>query len=151
MTITEKIAYLKGVADALDLQAGDKKDQLIVSLLDAMEDMALELDELGADLDTLGDLVDELDEDLGAVEEEVYDLDDCDCCCDDDCDCDCCDDDCDCCCDDDCDCVDAICPNCGADICIDFDALDEGNPIVCPACETKLDFEFVDEDELDEE
>ena len=61
------------------------------------------------------------------------------------------DDDCDCCCDDDCDCVDAICPNCGADICIDFDALDEGNPIVCPACETKLDFEFVDEDELDEE
>ncbi len=150
MTITEKIAYIKGVADTLELNDGDKKDRLIMSLIDAMEDMALEIDELSADLDTMSDLIDEIDEDLGAVEEELYDLDGCDCCdCDDDCDCDCCDDDCDCCCDDDC--VDAICPNCGADICIDFDALDEGNPIVCPACETKLDFEFVDEDELDEE
>ncbi len=149
MTITEKIAYIKGVADTLELNEGDKKDRLIMSLIDVMNDMALAIEDLETGLDTLSAQVDEIDEDLGTLEEEWYD-DDCDCCCDDDCDCDCdcCDDDCDCCCDDDC--VDAICPNCGADICIDFDQLDQGTPIICPACDTKLDFEFVDDDEIEE-
>ncbi len=149
MTISEKIAYIKGVADTLDLKTGDKKDQLILSLIDAMDDMALAIDDLETGLDALGAQVDEIDEDLGAVEEELYDLDGCDCeaCCDDDCDC--CDDDCDCCCDDDC--VEAVCPNCGADICIDFDELEEGKPIICPSCETKLDFELVDDEEEFEE
>ena len=149
MTITEKIAYIKGLADAMELDNADKKDRLILAMIDAMDEMALAITDLESGLDTLGDLIDEIDEDLGAVEEELYDLDGCDCCdCDDDCDCDCCDDDdCDCCCDDDC--VEATCPNCGADICIDFEELEAGNSIVCPSCETKLEFEMVDDEEIE--
>lgn len=147
MTITEKIAYIKGVADTLELKAGDKKDQLILSLIDAMDDMALALSDLETGLDTLGAQVDEIDEDLGAVEEEVYDLDGYDGCCDEDCGCDCEDEDCDCC----CDCAEAICPQCGADIHIDFADLEEGKPIICPACDAKLDFELVDDEEEDVE
>ena len=144
MTITEKIAYMKGIADTLELQAGDKKDQLIISMLEAMEEMALAVSDLETGLDTLSAQVDEIDEDLGAVEEEVYELDGCGCCDDDDCDC--CGDDCDC-----DDCAEAICPQCGASIHIDFADLEEGKPIVCPQCEAKLDFELVDDEEdLDE-
>jgi hypothetical protein len=151
MTITEKIAYIKGVADTLELKDSDKKDRLLLAMIDAMDEMALAISDLETGLDTLGAQVDEIDEDLGAVEEELYDLDDCDCCCgDDDCDCDCCDDDCDCdcCCDDDC--VEAVCPNCGADICIEFDELEAGKPIVCPGCEMELDFELVDDEEIED-
>ena len=99
MTIAERIAYLKGVADTLELSAGDKKDQLLVSVLEVLDDIALNLVDLENDVDTLAAQVDEIDEDLGTLEEDYYDLDDCDCC-----DCDCDDDDCDCCCGDDCDC-----------------------------------------------
>ncbi len=140
MTISEKIAYMKGVADTLELNAGDKKDQLILSMLDAMDDMALAIVDLENGLDTLAAQVDEIDEDLGAVEEEFYDLDDCDCCDHDDCDCGCC-------CDDDCDCIEAVCPQCGADIPLDLDALEDGAPIICPECEAELDFELVEDDE----
>lgn len=143
MTITEKIAYIKGMADTLELKDTDKKDRLMLAMIDAMNDMALAICDLETGLDTLGAQVDEIDEDLGAVEDEIYDLDDCDCCCDDD-DCDC-----DCCCDDECDCVEAVCPKCGADIHIDFDDLEAGNPIVCPGCDTQLDFEFVDDEDED--
>ncbi len=151
MTITERIAYIRGIADTLELDSSDKKDRLILAMIDVLGDIAVEVDEINDELAEMNNLIDEIDEDLGAVEEEVYDLDGCDCCCDDDCDCDCdcCDDDCDCCCDDDC--VEAVCPNCGADICIDFEELEEGKSIVCPACDTKLEFELVDDDELDEE
>ena len=110
-------------------------------MLDAMDDMALAIVDLENGLDTLGAQVDEIDEDLGAVEEEIYDLDDC-CCDDDDCDCDCC-------CDDDCDCIEAVCPQCGADIPLDLDELEAGAPIICPECEAELDFELVEDDEED--
>ena len=147
MTIAERIAYLKGVADALELSAGDKKDQLLVSVLEVLDDIALNLVDLENDVDTLAAQVDEIDEDLGTLEEDYYDLDDCDC----GCDCDCDDDDCDCgcCCGDDCDCIEAVCPQCGADIPLNLEDLENGAPIVCPECEAELDFELVDDDEED--
>ena len=144
MTITEKIAYLKGIAEALDLNAGDKKDQLILSMLDAMNDMALSISDFEAGLDELGAQVDEIDEDLGAVEEEFYGLDDYDDC---DGDCENCDEECDF----DDDCVEAICPQCGAEITIGVDALESEEEIVCPECDAKLEFELVDDDQLTDE
>ena len=144
MTITEKIAYLKGIAEALDLNAGDKKDQLILSMLDAMNDMALSISDFEAGLDELGAQVDEIDEDLGAVEEEFYGLDDYDDC---DGDCENCDEECDF----DDDCVEAISPQCGAEITIGVDALESEEEIVCPECDAKLEFELVDDDQLTDE
>ena len=64
-----------------------------------------------------------LDEDLGAVEEEVYG------------DCDCCDDDC----------IEAVCPACDAEICIEFDDIDEDGKVECPACGEILEFEIEEE------
>ena len=127
MTIAERIAYLKGVADTLELSAGDKKDQLLVSVLEVLDDIALNLVDLENDVDTLAAQVDEIDEDLGTLEEDYYDLDDCDC----DCDCDC---------DDEEEYYDVECPSCGEVICVDRDILEEGS-INCPQCNELLEFE----------
>lgn len=131
MTITERIAYIQGVADTLDLSSGDKKDQLIRSMIDAMNDMALTISDLESELEALGAQVDEIDEDLGAVEEEFYgDMCDCDECCE-----------------EDADYAEVICPACGQEIHVDLDDLEENEPIVCPECGAKLDFELVEEED----
>ncbi|MBQ5885019.1 MAG: hypothetical protein IIW79_01225, partial [Clostridia bacterium] len=65
-------------------------------------------------------------EDLGAVEEDLYDDED--------------EDDCDCCCGDE-DFYEVECPACHETICLDEDMLCEGE-IECPNCGTDLEFDF---------
>ncbi len=139
MTLTEKVAYLKGLAEGLGMDADNKQDKLISAIIDVLDDMALSVADLEAGLDELGEQVNDIDEDLAALEEDFYD-DDCDCC-------DCCDDDCDCCdcCDDDF--IEVTCPQCGETICLDPDTIEVEDSIVCPNCNTDLEFDFGDEEE----
>ncbi len=134
MTLTEKAAYLKGLAEGTKID-----DKLTLKLLELVSDMADKIDALEAELETHYAYLDELDHDLGELEEEVYDLEDeFDECCDDDCDCD--DDDCDCCdCDDDEDEVfyEVTCPACGEKVY--FDETVDPAEITCPACNEKFD------------
>lgn len=135
MTLTEKVAYIKGLVAALE---SDKNDKVLAAVLDLLSDLAATVADLDDKSEYLEKYIEEVDEDLGALEDEYYGDacdDDCDCCdcCDDDedCDCDCCDDDCDCdCCDDDC--VEVECPYCGETVCMD-DTVDFDN-VKCPAC-----------------
>ena len=133
MTINEKAIYLKGLADGLNFDKETAEGKLIAALIDLCSDMAKKLDEVDEDIEYLNDYIEEIDEDLGEVEEYLYDDDcDCDCCdCDDDCDCDC---DCDCC-DEDC-CCEIECPACGDTICFTCDT--DPEDLVCPACGEKL-------------
>ena len=145
MNIKETSAYIKGLADGANLDVTTPEGKIIAALIDLCGKMADEIETLRDELDVAGEYIEELDEDLGAVEELIYDeLDDEDD--DDDCDCDCCDcdddDDCDCscCCGDDEDedeefyC--AMCPNCGGKVYFD----DTVNPedVICPACQKPL-------------
>ena len=145
MTINEKAAYIKGLAEGVELDATTKEGKLIAALIDLVSDMAEAIDELAEDVDTALDYCEELDEDLGSVEEMLLD-DDCDC----DCDCDCYDDcdDCDC----DCDCCDddyfeVECPACGETIC--FDESIDPEELACPACGEKFEC-VISEDDLDD-
>ncbi len=146
MNLTEKTAYIKGLADGLNVGTETAAGKLISALIDIVDEMANEITRLN-------DYIEEIDECLGDVEDFIVDefeLDDegCGCGCDDDCDCDCCD------CDDDCDCgcedfFEAECPACHETFEIDADELDdEDATIVCPHCGQKLVF---DEDELEGE
>ena len=147
MTTKETSAYIKGLMEGACLDTTTPEGKVIAALVDLCGKMADEIETLRDELDVCNAYIEEIDEDLGAVEEIVYDDDDdCDCCdcCDDDDDedCDCCDDDCDCCdcCDDDDDedeefyC--AMCPNCGGKVYLD----DTVNPedVICPACQKPL-------------
>ena len=156
MNLTEKSAYIKGLADGLDLDKSTKEGKIIAALLELVDEMTQEIatiqndiEEIDNDLEYLNDYVEELDEDLQDVEDyldEEDDLDDEDEDCDCDCDCDCCDCDCDC----DCDCEDdeyfeIVCPSCGETVCFDQE-LDPEN-LVCPACGEKFGC-IVAEDDL---
>ena len=149
MNINEKAAYIKGLADGVELDNNTKEGKLILALIDLVSDMATAISELEEDVDTAFDYCEELDEDLGAVEEMLLDDEDCDCDCD-DCDCDC--DDCDC----DCDCDDedeeyfeVECPACGEVIC--FDSTIDPEELVCPACGEKFECIISEDDLVDED
>ena len=86
MSVSEKVAYLRGLMEGLDLDENSKEAKLFSAIVDALDDVASDMSDLEEDLADLSDYVEELDEDLGDVEEFVYDDDDC-CCDDDDCDC----------------------------------------------------------------
>ena len=142
MTITEKAAYLKGLAEGLDLDTTTKEGKLINALIELVSDMAEEIAEMDERIDTAFAYCEELDEDLGAVEETLLE-DDCDCDCDDcDCDCDCDDCDCDCC--DDEDYFEVECPACGDTIC--FDSSVDPEELTCPACGEKFECLISEED-----
>ena len=43
MTVTEKVAYLKGLAQGLGMDADNKQDKLIAAIIDVLDDVALSL------------------------------------------------------------------------------------------------------------
>lgn len=144
MTLNEKVAYIKGLAEGMNLDQSKPENKLINEIIELLEDMAVAVTDTEDLYDELSLQVDEIDEDLGALEQDYYDIDDCDCGCDCvDCDdCDDCDDEC-------CDCVEdeelpdyqVVCPECDAKILVDEDTLLEGE-ISCPNCDNVLEFDF---------
>ncbi len=130
MTVTEKVAYLKGLAEGLAIDESKPESKLINAMIDILDDIALSVSDLEDGLDLVSEQLDAVDEDLDELEGFVYDEDyDDDCCCD------------DCCCDDDDDeYYDVECPSCGEIITVDSDILEEGS-INCPNCNELLEFE----------
>lgn len=138
MTLTEKVAHLKGLMEGLDINDSTKEGKVLKYIADILEDMALSVCDLEDETDTLNQYIEEIDEDLGMLEDDFYeDYDDddcdCDCCCDDDDDCDC-----DCCCDDDdiCEFYEVTCPSCGEPVYID-DSIDPSR-VICPSCNAEF-------------
>ena len=129
MTVTEKVAYLKGLAEGMKMDDSTNEGKLLLAIIDTLDDIALTVSDMEDSMTELAAQVDEIDDDLGAVEEDLY-------CDDDDCDCD----------DDDEALYEVECPKCGDIICLDEDMLDEGE-IDCPNCGEKLEFDFEDGDE----
>ena len=79
MNIQEKAAYLKGLADGMELDPTDKTTKLFNGILALLGDMAFIIDDIDETLAEMDEKVDEIDQDLGELEEEVYVCDD-DCC-----------------------------------------------------------------------
>ena len=132
MTISEKVAYLKGLAEGLDLDtAKSKEGKLISVMIGILEEIGMSIEDLEENATAMGEEIDAISDDLSDVEEIVYEDDDED------------DDDC-CCCDDD-DFFEVECPNCKEELCIDEDVLEAGF-IECPNCHEKFALE-VNEDE----
>ena len=139
MTITERAAYIKGLAEGLGIDESTKEGKVIKALIDAFDDMALTVSDLEAELDELTEQVETIDEDLGSLEEDYYDLDD-------ECDCD------ECGAEDfeDGDIYEVCCPTCGDIVCIDSDMLEEGQT-TCPNCGELLEFDLEDDGEEPED
>lgn len=76
MKLTEKIAYMKGLLDGMELSSDTKEGKAILQMADVMEEMAVYIDDLQSQVDELTELCDLLDKDLGEVESDLYGDDD---------------------------------------------------------------------------
>ena len=138
MSITEKVAYLKGLAEGMDLDTEKKEGKLLAAIIDVLEDIALELsdiedaqEELGEGLDAVSDDLEDVEDLLyGEEDEPEYELDDLG---------------------EDEDCYATTCPTCEESIYFDESVLEDGE-VICPNCGEKLEFdlESLDEDEADD-
>ena len=132
MTISEKVAYLKGLAEGLDLDTTKSKEGKLISvMIGILEELAMSVEDLEENALNLGEEIDVLSDDLADVEEVVFDEDD---------DAEDYDDDW----------FEVECPTCGADILVDDDALVDGE-VECPSCGTRYAMELTDDEEEDED
>lgn len=138
MTITEKVAYVRGLMEGLDLDADKKEVKVLNAVIELLDDMAAIVSELEEGYQDMADQLDEVDADLGDLEEEFYggcDDDECGCCCGDDDDDEDLEDEMD-------DCYyEVTCPSCQETICLSEDLIAEGK-IDCPNCGETLEFDL---------
>ena len=129
MTISEKVAYLKGLAEGLDLDTSKSKEAKLISvMIGILEEIGMSIEDLEENTVALGEELDAVSDDLADVEKVVFDEDEDD----------------DCCCDEDDDFFEVECPNCGETLGIDEDVLEEG-AIQCPNCKEKFALDLSDE------
>lgn len=130
MTISEKVAYLKGLAEGLNIDTEKSKEGKLISvMIGILEEIGMSIEDLEENTEALGEEIDAISDDLSDVEKAVFDDED--------------EDDDDCCCDDD-DFFEVECPNCGETLMIDESVLEEG-VIQCPGCKQKFALDLSDD------
>lgn len=73
--LMQKVSYLKGLADGLDIEDTSKEGKLLLHIVDTLEEFADVLEETIENQIDLEEYVDFIDEDLADVEEDIYGLD----------------------------------------------------------------------------
>ena len=86
--ITDRTAYLRGLAEGMKLDREVNEQRLILEMLDVMDEMSHQLADVNDSVDELNEYVEDIDNDLSDMEDVLFGDDDCDC----DCDCGCEDD-----------------------------------------------------------
>ena len=133
MNLTEKAAYLKGLAEGLDINDSTKEGKLLKAIVEMLDELTSTVSVLDDDVDQIYEELDAIDEDMDDLEEYVFGDDDCED-----------EDD-----EEDEDEEDELyyeitCPKCGETVCVDEDTL-VSEDLACPNCGTEFEVEF-DED-----
>lgn len=135
MNKLEKLAYLKGLVAGLNLNDDKKDTKVIRNLMELLEDIVLDMENLEDGFYEFQQQLDEVDEDLGAIEKDLYEVDESKP-------------------------VaskqqkkkkskktkdelyyEVTCPTCGDTICLDEDLINVGE-MECPNCGEKLEFDL---------
>ncbi|MBQ6425840.1 MAG: hypothetical protein IJK14_04910 [Clostridia bacterium] len=128
--ISEKVAYLKGLCEGLNLNddAYGKLFRAVIETLDAVseeiEEHDLAIQDISDDLDDVFDDLDDLDEAIFDEEDEEEEEEDDGF-------------------------FEVVCPSCGGVIYFDEDMLDNEDGLICPHCNEQVDIEICREDDLD--
>ena len=131
MGISEKVAYLKGLMEGLNIDEQTNEGKLFTAIVDVLDEIALEIEDLTDEVMELGDGLDVVSDDLSDVEDIVYDDDD--------------DDE-----DEEEECYATTCPECEEEIYFDDTVLEDGT-LLCPNCGAKLEFDLSDLENAEEE
>ena len=135
MELNEKVAYIKGLMDGLELDLTTKEGKVLAAVVEAMEAMAKKVTSMDEEVGDLYDEVDAISEDLSNVEEYLWD-------------------------DEDEDeeedgeepeeyedgLYEITCPACGEVVCVDEEMLTDEN-LACPNCGTKFEVDFGEDEE----
>ncbi len=123
MTLSEKVAYLRGLEEGLNLNENAPETKLFSGMTTLLSDMSEQVETLTADLEEFARRLEEIDYDLGALERELltgkatvtksplYEVE---------------------------------CPTCGEVLSINEAELRRGE-ISCPRCRTQLVFDLSDD------
>ena len=141
MTVSEKVAYLKGLADGLVIKDSTNEGKLMLAVIDVLEAMADDIEAVDAHAKDLSDCISDINEDMeyledlciGDMDDEADDDDDDDVCtgC-----CGSCGDEQE---------YEVTCPKCGETITVYEEDLDFGS-IRCPKCDAELEFDMSPDD-----
>ena len=151
MTVSEKVAYLKGLADGLGIKDSTNEGKLMLAVIDVLESMADDLEAVDAHAKDLSDSISDINEDMEYLEDLcIGDIDDDDEGYDevdveDDADVPCTG----CCgsCGDEQE-YEVTCPKCVETITVFEEDLDFGS-IRCPKCDAELEFDMSSDDGKD--
>ncbi len=126
MTISEKVAYLKGLAEGLNLDTEKSKEGKLISvMIGILEEVGMSIEDLEENTQALGEEIDAISNDLEDVEEAVFDDGDEDDGYDDDW-------------------FEVECPTCEEPLIVDDKALAEGF-IQCPNCGDKFSLDLTED------
>ena len=122
MTISEKVAYLKGLAEGLDLDVEKSKEGKLISvMIGILEEVAMSIEDLEENAMDLAEEIDVLSDDLADVEAVVFEDEE-----------------------DEEDFFEVECPTCEEPLIIDDEALAEG-VVECPNCNQKFALDLSDD------
>ena len=141
MTTIEKVAYLKGLFEGMEIDESTKEGKLLKAVVEVLGELAEDHADLEDYVAELTEQVDAVDEDLSSLEDVVYEE------LDDECDGDC--EGCDGCDDWDDDLYDVTCPSCKESFEVDEETLLDGG-VDCPNCGEHLEFYIEDDEDEDE-
>ncbi|MEG0750478.1 MAG: hypothetical protein RR998_00545 [Oscillospiraceae bacterium] len=122
MSVTEKIAFLKGLIEGTDLDLEPKKQKILDAIIDVLSEMANSVGEIDEDMTTLCDEVEDIYGELDSIEDDIDELfgeED----------------------DDEQFMYDVTCANCGETVCVDEDTVLDGE-MVCPNCGETIEFDL---------
>ena len=116
--LTEKMAYIRGLAEGLDIDATTKEGKLLLAIVEALSDTADEICELEDTQEEMQLQLDDVDEDLAELEDIFYE-------------------------DEEDDEFSVECPKCGDIIYLDEETLAScQDSIVCPSCNETIEIEY---------
>jgi len=117
--LTNRAAYLKGLADGMKLDTEKNEGRLLSEIIDLLNDIAVEVESLDAEQGFLADQLEDLDEELEVIGNEVFDeYEDAE--------------------DDE---FEICCQGCGEEIIVTTEDLMDGE-ILCPSCGETIEFDF---------
>ncbi len=111
----EKVAYLRGLAEGMELSEGSKEGKILVQIIETLEEFTDAIVELDENQLELTDYVETLDEDLEDVEDELFE--------------------------DALDPLEVQCPQCKEMILIDDEDLFDEENLRCPECDEDVEIE----------
>ena len=124
MTITEKVAYVKGLVQGLNLDEEKSEVKVLLKVIELLDDLSLSVSDLEDAYDDIVDQMDAIDEDLCMLEEDFYEEENDNS-------------------DEDEVFYEVTCPTCNETVCVSEPVILEGQ-IECPGCGQNLEFDFED-------